>query len=124
MPIHVTPPDVDAVRPEDEQRVHEALDAKVESLRGKRSSVIDGVLEKVRGLYAMLRDPDFTIEWRHKAVIIACLLYFISPVDMVPDFIPGVGFIDDALILGWGIKTLRDVMELYQRHRLARASAR
>lgn len=32
--------------------------------------------------------------------ILAALLYVISPVDVVPDFIPGLGWLDDLLVLG------------------------
>lgn len=32
--------------------------------------------------------------------ILAALLYVISPVDVVPDFFPGLGWVDDLLVLG------------------------
>ena len=40
--------------------------------------------------------------------IVAGLLYFLSPVDLIPDFIPGVGLIDDLAIISfcfYGVKT-------------------
>ncbi|MBK9306463.1 MAG: DUF1232 domain-containing protein [Nitrospira sp.] len=30
----------------------------------------------------------------------AALLYIISPMDLLPDFIPGIGLLDDAAVLG------------------------
>jgi uncharacterized membrane protein YkvA (DUF1232 family) len=33
--------------------------------------------------------------------IIAGLLYFISPIDLIPDFLVGIGLIDDAFIIGY-----------------------
>lgn len=32
---------------------------------------------------------------------VAGLLYFLSPMDAIPDWIPGLGFIDDLAVLGW-----------------------
>jgi hypothetical protein len=32
--------------------------------------------------------------------ILAALLYVVSPVDVVPDFLPGLGWLDDALVVG------------------------
>ena len=32
--------------------------------------------------------------------IVASLLYVISPVDVVPDFLPGLGWVDDLLVIG------------------------
>lgn len=32
--------------------------------------------------------------------VIGALIYFLSPVDAIPDLIPGVGYIDDALVIG------------------------
>lgn len=37
---------------------------------------------------------------RTLASLVAALLYVLSPVDLIPDFIPGIGLIDDAAVLG------------------------
>jgi uncharacterized membrane protein YkvA (DUF1232 family) len=36
---------------------------------------------------------------RHKLLLIALLAYLASPIDLVPDFIPVVGHLDDALLV-------------------------
>ena len=41
------------------------------------------------------------IPWPQVAGMMAALLYVISPVDLVPDFIPGLGFADDAFVFLW-----------------------
>ncbi len=35
---------------------------------------------------------------------VAGLLYFLSPLDAIPDWIPGLGFVDDLAVLGWIIR--------------------
>ncbi|OLU26341.1 hypothetical protein BVH03_16675 [Pseudomonas sp. PA15(2017)] len=37
--------------------------------------------------------------------IVAGLIYFVSPLDAIPDFIPGLGLIDDLAVLAWVMKT-------------------
>lgn len=37
---------------------------------------------------------------RRVLAILAALLYVISPVDLIPDFLPGLGWLDDLLVLG------------------------
>ena len=34
-------------------------------------------------------------------IILASILYFLNPFDLIPDFLPGVGYIDDITILLW-----------------------
>ena len=36
-----------------------------------------------------------------KAIIIGCLGYLISPFELIPDFIPVIGYLDDAAVLVW-----------------------
>ena len=42
------------------------------------------------------------------AIVVACLLYVVSPIDLLPDFIPGLGQIDDLGAIIFGIRTLLD----------------
>lgn len=51
---------------------------------------------------------------RLKYEIGGCLLYFISPIDFVPDFIPLTGRADDVVILLWGVKRIYDVIKAHK----------
>jgi len=42
-------------------------------------------------------DPE--VPFRVRATLLAALAYFVTPVDAIPDFLPGVGFTDDATVL-------------------------
>lgn len=46
------------------------------------------------------------------AIIIA-LLYFVSPIDLIPDFLPG-GLVDDALVLGLVFKQVKSDLDKYK----------
>ena len=43
---------------------------------------------------------DYRLPWKTVAALAAALAYFLSPFDVIPDFIPLTGFIDDAAVLG------------------------
>jgi uncharacterized membrane protein YkvA (DUF1232 family) len=48
-------------------------------------------------LYRYMKDPEVPT-WR-KLVGVAALAYLVSPIDLIPDFIPFVGYLDDAGVL-------------------------
>jgi len=66
------------------------------------------VLAKIRNLktetymlYLAYKDPR--VKWYVKAFLLLILAYALSPVDIIPDFIPVLGYLDDVLILPVGI---------------------
>ncbi len=54
------------------------------------------------------------LPWQTLVMIVAGLIYFIAPLDALPDFIPIAGYLDDATILVWLGKCFRDDLELYK----------
>ena len=52
-------------------------------------------------LFYALQDPQ--ISRKDKGIIIGALGYFLLPFDLVPDFLPAIGFTDDIAALGLAI---------------------
>jgi uncharacterized membrane protein YkvA (DUF1232 family) len=73
-------------------------------------------------VYFAARDPR--VPWHAKAVGIAVAAYALSPIDLIPDFIPVLGYLDELIILPLGIALAVKLIppELMAEHR-ARAEA-
>ena len=52
-------------------------------------------------LYLAVRDPR--TPWYAKAVAACTVAYALSPIDLIPDFIPVIGYLDDLVIVPAGI---------------------
>ena len=52
--------------------------------------------EDLAAAYYCVRDP--LTPMRVKGVLLAALAYFVLPVDAIPDFLPAIGFTDDAAV--------------------------
>jgi uncharacterized membrane protein YkvA (DUF1232 family) len=74
----------------------------------RKSKKHKGLLGKCWGeLYAMIRMVRAWVKGEYKDVpwetivwAIAAIIYFVSPIDLIPDFIPVVGYLDDAVVIG------------------------
>jgi uncharacterized membrane protein YkvA (DUF1232 family) len=62
---------------------------------------IPDCLQLVRGLLG-----DSRLRRRDKALLVALLGYLALPFDLVPDFIPVAGQLDDVLVVGWVLRRL------------------
>jgi uncharacterized membrane protein YkvA (DUF1232 family) len=52
-------------------------------------------------LFLAARDPR--VPWYAKALAIAVAAYALSPIDLIPDFVPVVGYLDDLIIVPTGV---------------------
>ena len=55
----------------------------------------------VHALYLASRDPR--VPWYAKALAIVIAGYALSPIDLIPDFVPVLGYLDDVILLPLGI---------------------
>jgi len=60
---------------------------------GKRISFAKDIL----ALYSYLKDP--LVKWYRKAIVVAALVYFIVPIDTIPDLTPFFGYLDDLGVI-------------------------
>jgi len=74
-------------------------------------------------LYLAARDPR--VPWYAKALAIAVAAYAFSPIDLIPDFIPILGYLDDVILVPLGILLVIRMIppEIMAEHRAVAAAA-
>jgi uncharacterized membrane protein YkvA (DUF1232 family) len=60
---------------------------------------------EVFALYLACRDPR--VPWYAKALAAAVVAYAFSPIDLIPDFIPVVGYLDELVLVPLGVFAVR-----------------
>lgn len=85
---------------------------------GKKKGSLSKIWERVQLLFNLLDD---WIKGRYKVIptksiimIIVAVAYFVFPLDLMPDFIVGLGFIDDVAVLGFVIGQINRDLEDYE----------
>ncbi|MEO1942160.1 MAG: DUF1232 domain-containing protein [Campylobacterales bacterium] len=71
-------------------------------------------------LFQMITDPDYKVDPTTYLVIAGALAYLVVPLDLIPDFIPIGGWVDDAFIIGFVISQLKGEVERYKEFRKKR----
>jgi uncharacterized membrane protein YkvA (DUF1232 family) len=64
---------------------------------------------EVHALYFACRDPR--VPWYAKALAIGVVAYALSPIDLIPDFIPVLGQLDDLVLVPLGILAVRRMID-------------
>ena len=77
----------------------------------------------VHALYLAGRDPR--VPWYAKALAAVVAGYALSPIDLIPDFIPVVGYLDDVILVPLGIALVIRLIppEVMAEHRAVAAAA-
>lgn len=88
----------------------------------KNNKTLSTLLDEVKTFVALVNDfvkgRYRDVPYKSIAAVVFGLLYILNPLDIVPDFIPGVGFIDDAAVIGLIIKFLGDDISKYREWRM------
>ncbi len=86
---------------------------KIEAVAKLAKKIAKDLLSKALVLYYVLSDPDTPA--KAKAVVLAALAYFINPLDLIPDYLPVIGFQDDLAVLAGAIFTIAASIKLIHR---------
>ena len=54
------------------------------------------------------------VPWKSIIVAIAGIFYFLDPIDIIPDFIPVIGYLDDSVVLAFVARTIHSDLEKFR----------
>jgi uncharacterized membrane protein YkvA (DUF1232 family) len=102
---------VEQITTKDEERVLKEIDSEIEKLQkilAKRPSAkMEALINDAVLFHNILKAKDFPLSESSRKWIVFGLNYLIADFDLIPDYIPYIGYYDDALILSW-IKNVVD----------------
>ncbi len=101
----------------DKDKSEQLLNDAREKARRKRGPLTE-VWDKIQLMFSLFED---WLKGNYKEIpigsiimIIVTLIYFVIPTDLIPDFIVGVGYIDDAAVLAFAFNQIRGDLDNYK----------
>lgn len=77
-------------------------------------SFIADRLVKLETVIDMVRDEEWRLSDEERRRVLGALVYFCDPEDLIPDHIPGLGFLDDAIYVEIVIRELKAEIDSYE----------
>jgi uncharacterized membrane protein YkvA (DUF1232 family) len=94
----------------DRKRVRQLIEeviARAYKHRGQLHKIWDDLMSVTRMLKAWARGDYKSLSQKTVLIAIAAAIYFLNPFDLAPDFIPGVGYLDDATVIAFVLNSIR-----------------
>lgn len=105
-----------AVKPEDFQRILKNITKIYDKIKDDKH--FKDLISDISIMFEMIKDY---VQGRYKEIpfntiagLAFALLYVLNPFDLIPDFIPGIGYVDDAAVVILAIKLFRKDIENYR----------
>lgn len=97
-------------------RIEPLLDIAVEKAQ-KNKAQMEELWADFKTLTRMIRswvNGGYTdVPWKSIVLAIAAIIYVVNPLDLVPDFLGALGFLDDITVIGFVLKSLREDVKNY-----------
>jgi len=101
------------------------VDEKIDTLSKNLPSIFEAIWDDIKLISSLLQDywnnKYIDISWTTIAIISVALAYLIMPLDIVPDVIPIMGYIDDALIIRIALQLISIELDRYRLYLLLQA---
>jgi len=100
------------------EKIKEVYNDSTSKATDNKDKMSSGLWSDVKTLQSMLKailKGSYKVPKKTTLYVIAGLLYFINPLDLMPDFIFGLGFLDDAAVLAFVIKKLKKEIDNFRK---------
>ena len=99
---------------DDEEILGAAADLVASMRRTDLPDFVTERLEKLETLLAMVSDEQWPLTDDERSPVLSGLAYLCDPEDLIPDDIPGIGMLDDAVMIELVFRELRHELEAYE----------
>jgi uncharacterized membrane protein YkvA (DUF1232 family) len=89
----------------------------------KTPPFVKEAINHLADLVDLINDQDYAAPQRVKTEVLAGLAYFSNPQDLIPDHVPGLGFLDDAIMVKFIEEEFKHELWGYRRFRKLRDSS-
>jgi uncharacterized membrane protein YkvA (DUF1232 family) len=96
------------------EKLLDAAERKRRAERGPVGEFTDQLNELTRLVRAWLQGRYRVVPWKTITVVLASLLYFVNPFDLLPDFVPLLGFTDDASVVAFVLASIQKDMARFR----------
>lgn len=92
----------------DPEKLNDLIEKASKKANGKKGS-LDAIWGQLMACFRLIKayaqGTYRKIPWSSMVILVASVIYFVMPIDMIPDFIVAIGLLDDVALLGWAVKT-------------------
>jgi len=82
--------------------------------KGLLAKCWDDLMTLIHLIRAYIKGEYRDVPWETIVWAIAAILYFVNPFDLIPDFIPGIGYLDDAVVIALAVASIRKDLENFR----------
>lgn len=87
----------------------------------KKGAVVDALGIYVEDLKTLIRMAKFWVSRKYTGIetqtilyTIVAVVYFLTPTDFVPDFLLGLGYVDDIAVISWVLGMIKEDLEKFK----------
>ncbi|PEN14789.1 hypothetical protein CRI94_00390 [Longibacter salinarum] len=93
--------------------VRDAYDRLIDDAPALRA-VLDDLHAMLRLLLAWANSTYRHVPWSAIMMVVGAVIYFVMPVDLVPDFLGPVGLMDDAAVIATVVRSVREELDRFR----------
>ncbi len=99
----------------EKERLRYLLAAVVSIAQARGGKLFNDLQLLVRLVKAAINGAYTGLPVQKLVTIVAAILYLISPLDVIPDFIPVAGYTDDAVVIAWVLNSIAEELKGFKR---------
>ena len=99
-------------KPKTAQLLEEAME-KAKRNKGALTKLWGKLMVLFRLVSAWVKGEYTDVPLKTILLAIAAIIYFLNPFDVIPDFIPGLGYVDDVSVIAYAINSIRGDLDKF-----------